>query len=360
MDAMATKFKKNTTWYIRHKNDQGKWVNICCGSNATAGDAEAIRKNYDSKELNQLHGLQVKQIDTDLRTQLIAYRDHEIPRSRTGRPKSAKSIQRYKALIDNFITFIDSKNLTTYRSITEEQSKRFFDTLFEAKRSASTISKHREVLINFFKWSMANHYHDRNPMLCIGSPKREKKPPRFFSETELEKIFTGSKEPYTDIFKFAYLTGMRIGEIGNAEINHFIPHLHALRIPVMEGNKTKREETLPLNTEAEEIIIRQEKYRAQFNTEDSNKYIFINAIGLKLDNGNIYSNFMRTLKNEKIFGASPHTLRHTTASHLVIKNVSLYIVKDILRHASIRESEIYAHLSKEPVRKAIGLLTTRI
>lgn len=302
---MATKFKKVSTWYIRHKNDQGIWKNICCGSQATAADAETIRKNYDSKELNQLHGLQVRQISTDLRTQLISYRDHEIPRSRTSRAKSAKSIQRYKALIDNFVTFIDSKNLTTYRSITEEQCKRFFDTLFTAKRSASTISNHREVLINFFKWSIANHYHDHNPMLCIGSPKRERKAPRFFSDDELAKIFTAAKEPYADIFKFAYLTGMRIGEIGNAEITHHIPHLHSLFIPVMEGNKTKREDTLPLNAEAEETIIAQEKYRSQFDTEDSKKYIFVNAIGLKLDKGCSCRDGISTIYNPIYHGMTP-------------------------------------------------------
>jgi integrase/recombinase XerD len=194
-------------------------------------------------------------------------------------------------------------------------------------------------------------------MGLIHNPKRETKPPRFFSEAELKAIFSESKPPYTDVFKFLYLTGLRIGELGNAEISHFINDTESLRIPVMEGNKTKRECMLPLNKDAISIIKRQAMYRAAFDTEDALRYIFLNAGGRKLDDANIYRNLSKVLSKCKIINASPHTFRHTCASHLVIKGVSLYIVRDILRHASIRETEIYAHLSKEAVRGAIALLT---
>ena len=354
---MATKFKRGKSWYVKFKDGAGTWKNISCGKNATVTDAEIIRRNYDAKELNQRHHVAVRSISADLFEQLKIFRDQEIPRSNTGRPKGKKSIQRYKAIIDNFLEFLESRVITKYRDVTKERMRDFFDTLVSLHRSASTITKHRQILNNFYTWSKEKSYCAESPMGLIKNPKRETKVPRFFSEAELKAIFADSKPPYTDIFKFLYLTGLRIGELGNAEVTHFIENTASLRIPVIEGNKTKRECMLPLNKDAISIIKRQAKFRAQFDTPDAERFIFLNSAGAKLDDANIYNNLKTVLKHCKILGAKPHTFRHTCASHLVIKGVSLYIVRDILRHASIRETEIYAHLSKEAVRSAIALLT---
>lgn len=354
---MATKFKRNGIWYIKHKDGNGTWKNLTCGKAASASDAEVIRRNYDAMELNQRHHAAVRPVSTKLVEQLEIYRDTEIPRSNTGRPKGRKSIIRYKAIINNFVQFLNDRKISEYKDVTPDRARDFIDTLIAQKRSASTISKHRQILINFFDWSIAKSYCSESPMGLIKNPKREIKPPRFFSKDELKKIFAEAKQPYDDIFKFLYLTGLRIGELGNAEITHFVEEIKSLRIPVIEGNKTKRECMLPLNKDAIDIIKRQATYRKQFDTPDAKRHIFVNAEGFKLDNGNIYNNLQRILQHLKIADASPHTFRHTTASHLVIKGVSLYIVRDILRHASIRETEIYAHLSKEATAKAIKLLT---
>lgn len=354
---MATKFKRNGIWYIKYKDPAKQWKNITCGKNASATDAETIRRNYDAMELNRRHRTEVRPVSAKLIEQLEIYRETEIPRSNTGRQKGRKSIIRYQAIINNFIRFLNDRKISEYKDVSPERARDFIDSLIAQKRSASTISKHRQILINFFDWSKAKNYCSESPMGLTKNPKREIKPPRFFSKDELKKIFAEAKPPYDDIFRFLYLTGLRIGELGNAETSHFIKEIKSLRIPVMEGNKTKRECMLPLNKGAVKIIKRQAKYREQFNTSDANKHIFVNAEGLKLDNGNIYNNLLRILQRLKIADASPHTFRHTTASHLVIQGISLYIVKDILRHASIRETEIYAHLSKEATAKAIEFLT---
>ncbi len=106
------------------------------------------------------------------------------------------------------------------------------------------------------------------------------------------------------------------------------------------------------------IIEDQKKWRDSLNTLDSHRFIFTNKIGAKLDDANIYRNLKIILDNEKIINASPHTFRHSCASHLVIKGVSIYVVKDILRHASVEETEIYAHLTQDATRAAIELLYT--
>src|SRR5271157_3585587 len=271
---MATRFKRGKSWYVKYKDPSGVWKNISCGKNATVADAEIIRRNYDAKELNRRHHVTVRSVSADLHEQLKTFRDQEIPRSNTGRPKGKKSIQRYQAIIDNFLEFLNDRAIMKYGDVIPERVRDFFDTLVSLHRSASTITKHRQILNNFFDWSIAKTYCSESPMGLIRNPKRESKPPRFFSEAELKAIFAESKPPYTDIYKFLYLTGLRIGELGNAEITHFIETTKSLRIPVVEGNKTKRECMQPLNKDALSIIKRQEKYRKQFDTPDVKKFIF--------------------------------------------------------------------------------------
>jgi site-specific recombinase XerD len=349
---MATKFKAaDGFWYIKYKGLDGKWKSKFCGKAANATDAETIRKLYDSEELNRRHSATVRIVDTDIYEALKNYKENEIPKSRTGRPKSFKGIQRYEAIIDNTEKWFQKKGVQAYSDVTEDIIKSFFDDMvYNLKRSASTISKHRQILINFFDWSISKNYCTINPASVINNPKKEKKIPRFFTHDELNKIFSAAKEPYKNVFKFLYLTGLRIGELGNLEWSDYIEGQNHIVLRVMEGNKTKREEIVPLNKAATAIIEEQKK-------QVKGKYVFENAHGNKLDNANIYRALEVILKNEKITNASPHTFRHTCASHLVIQGVSLYIVKEILRHASIKETEIYAHLSKEAVSQAIEKLT---
>ena len=350
---MATRYQdKNGYWYIKYKDIDGTWKTKYCGKNATATDAETIRKKYDAEELNRRHSMRVRIIDADIYTQLSHYREEEIPKSRTGRPKSFKGIQRYKAIVDNTVEWFKLKGVKSYSDVTEDIIKGFFDDMvYRLKRSASTIQKHRQILINFFDWSISRNYCTENPVKVINNPKKEKKIPRFFSENELEKIFSEAKTPYRNVFRFLYLTGIRIGELGNLEWTDFIESQKHIVLRVIEGNKTKREEIIPLNKSALAIIEEQKTLTAD------NQYIFLNSHGAKLDNANIYRSLEVITKRLKIPNASPHTFRHTCASHLVIAGVSLYIVKEILRHASIKETEIYAHLSREAVATAIEKIT---
>jgi integrase len=66
---------------------------------------------------------------------------------------------------------------------------------------------------------------------------------------------------------------------------------------------------------------------------------------------------MPILDAANIKNTKPHTFRHTFASHLVIMGVSIYVVKELLRHASVKETEVYAHLSRESTRTAVKKLS---
>ena len=344
---MATKFKSDGRWYVKYKDIDGVWKKIACGHNANASDAEAIRKTYDAQELNRRHNAPIRLVEMSVIDAMKKYRDVVL----SSEEKTFSSIKREKAELNNFIEYFETQNITSFESVTNDAIIGYMNSRRQAGFSTKTRREERRMLRRFFNWAVKNNFCSMNPAMELPLPKLETKKPRYFSEEELSTIFEEAIEPYRTIFKFLYLTGLRTGELRNLEWSDFNERQRYITIRVTDGNKTKREEIVQLNSDALEII------QARKKAGEHDTYIFLNAEGNQLDNDNIYRNLKRLLKRLRIFRASPHTFRHTCASHLVIRGVSIYAVKDILRHRSVKETEIYAHLSVSAARNAVEMLS---
>jgi site-specific recombinase XerD len=356
---MATKYKKRGVWYIRHKNEFGKWVGTSCGPSATATDAEVLLKKHQSVELNTRHQAPVRTVQEEFYTAIEAYRRDIVPQSVSGRDKVHRSIRREQVCLENFVRWANQQRIRGFSDVPTGVLLKYLDKRKTDGMSIRTRREERRMLGKFFDWAMEKHICNHNPVKQIPNPKLEKKRPMFFTHEELADIFAKSKMPYRSIFQFLYLTGLRIGELGNLEEPDYLEHLQQLHIRIMPGNKTKREEPVYLNKSAIAVIreVRAWKKEQAFETENAKQYLFVNAEGYKIDNDNIYRNLKRVLKDCEIPRGTPHVFRHTCASHLVISGVSLYIVKDILRHASIKETEIYSHLSQDAIQTAVEKLS---
>jgi site-specific recombinase XerD len=346
--------------YVRYKDEDGKWKREACGQNANRSDADFLAKNKSAQELNYHHKAPVRIIASGLPQALSYFRENILPRSSIGIDKQQSSIAREQATVSHFIDFVEERCLRKFKSFDKEMAQIYMDTRKALGIKPKTLREERRLLRKFFTWAIKQNYCVENPTEELVIPKLTKKNPRYFSEAELSRIFAYATEPYLRIFKFLFLTGLRTGELTNLEWQDYNDEEHTLTIRVVAadkkkrtpGNKTKREESIPLTDDAIQIL----KQRKEANESDT--FIFLNQAGNRLDNDNIYRNLKVVLdnKNVKIKNAHPHTFRHTFASHLVIKGVSLYVVKELLRHASIKETEVYAHLSRETTRTAVQLL----
>lgn len=346
---MATKFKRKGIWYIKYKDIYGKWRNISCGKTATATEAKTICQTYTAMELNYRHKTAAREPEGGLVEYIEKFRKHDLLRGKHGE-KEASSVNREQTAIGNFLTYVKELGLTKFKQVTEHVVRGFLEMRKAAGIKPKTRQEDRRIVNKFFEFAIKNHYCVENPVAQVEVPRVIPKKPRFFSEEELEAIFAKASALYRQIFKFLYLTGLRIGELGNLEWRDFNEAQKHIVIRVIPGNKTKREGIVPLNEDALQIIVDRKAVAA------NDTYIFTNYDGNKLDNDNIYRNLKQTLDALKIKNASPHTFRHTTASHLVISGVSIYSVKELLRHKSVQETEIYAHLSNKATRNAIELL----
>ena len=266
--------------------------------------------------MNRHHRAPVRMIETDLEKAMIGFRDEILPRSCTGVDKQLTSIAKEKASFNNLIAFVHDHSLMHFRSFDKEMAIAYMDFRQNQGMSAKTRREERRLLRKFFKWAIKNHHCIDDPSVDLIAPKTPKGKPRFFTEEELFAIFNRAKEPYRSIFKFLYLTGLRTGELCNLEWRDYNWKTQTLTIRIVSadkktrtpGNKTKREETIPINGSADQIL------RERKTANENDQFIFLNQGGNRLDDDNIYKRLMPILRELNFSDASPHTfgtlLRH--------------------------------------------------
>jgi integrase len=210
---MAHAFKRKGIWYIRYKDEIGKWNTKSCSKDANKTDADYLAREYSAKELNRHHKAPDRIVTSNLEQALILFRDTVVPRSTMGIDKHQSSIRREQATVNNIIAFVHEKYLEQFSAFDKDMAQTFLDKRAAEGMSDKTRREERRQLRKFFKWAIKQNYCAENPTDEIVAPKLTKKNPRFFSMEELKKIFEMARGPCRLVFMFLYLTGLRTGEL---------------------------------------------------------------------------------------------------------------------------------------------------
>jgi len=225
---------------------------------------------------------------------------------------------------------------------------------------AKTFRNHRQHLKSFFGWCIREGLMRKNPTDQIESPKLEKPLPRCLTREEAKKILYHIRwikwrheiealrnEAIISTFIF---TGLRLQELIDLEVHDV--NLESGEIFVREG-KGKKDRTIPINRTLNKILNEYLNKRKQiksgyfFVTEKSNK-ISRNCLRFNLEKAVEKLNLKKRV--------TPHIFRHSFASHLVSKKVSLVVVQKLLGHASLKATSVYLHSKQEDLEEAVNRL----
>ncbi len=234
--------------------------------------------------------------------------------------------------LDNFIT-------TTF-SRTERGAHLYYRTLKAA-----------------FTKAVSWDYINENPFKKITFPKVAKSHPVFISIEEFKLIRSYVNEEYLkDLFTVAFYTGMRVGEIVNMKCNWI--DLSNNIITIRNGDdfktKSKKERVIPFNQNLKAIFL---KYISRELSLKNYIYVFTNKNGIKLNEDFVSKKFKKAVRKAGLSDQIHfHTLRHSFASLLVQKGVSLYIVKELLGHENLSTTQIYSHINSSNLKDAVNLL----
>jgi site-specific recombinase XerD len=240
--------------------------------------------------------------------------------------------------------------------------EKFIMNVFQ--RSESLAGLFYRTLKAAFNKAEEWEYIERNPFCKVKLPRIKRRLPIFFGEDVLNKIISKEHNSQLNLlYLFAFHTGLRLSEILNIrwkDIDIFEKTLSVINTTEFTI-KNKKERIIPLNNFIYNKLLEKGNNNEVFGN-DLNEFVFSKMKGVKLDTNYVSKKFKKAVKANKEINQSIHfhSLRHSFASNLVQKGVSLYIVKTLLGHEDLKTTQIYSHLQRENLFDAVQLLNNKI
>ena len=211
---------------------------------------------------------------------------------------------------------------------------------------------------SFFKYLVLDNYIDKNPSALIETPKLSKKLPDTLSFNEIEQLI-GALDLSKDenirnkaMLETLYSCGLRVAELINLRVSHIYFDVEFIRV-IGKGNK---ERLVPIGQEAiKHIQIYMDFIRNKLNIEEQYQdFLFLNRRGKPLTRVMVFIIIKQLAEKINLQkNISPHTFRHSFATHLIEGGADLRAVQQMLGHASITTTEIYTHLDQEYLRTSL-------
>lgn len=220
------------------------------------------------------------------------------------------------------------------------------------KYNPASISRKLSTLKSFFKFLMKKGVIKTNPALPIQSPKLPKRLPSYLTKNEISTLLDNPLKYDINILDRAivelfYATGIRLSELINIKLSDIDFNSSTIRVQ----GKGSKDRIVPFGRMAESAL---QNYLEIRKIVDVNKseYLFLNKKGNRLYPLYIYRLVKRlfaVVSNRK--SISPHTLRHTFASHLLENGADIRVIKELLGHENLSTTQIYTHITPELLKK---------
>ncbi len=261
------------------------------------------------------------------------------------RNASSHTIDNYKLDLKDFREFLKDVDVTTVAYLLV---RKYLAHLKEKSLTARSIGRKLSSLRSFFRFLVKDNYIKANPTDAISSPKQEKALPHFLTEEDVVRLIEApdheSVKGLRDhaIFETLYSTGMRISElVGLTE-----DAVDFIGGTVKVLGKGKKERLLPIGERALRAIRHYLEKRGA-----ASRFIFLNKNKKPITTRGVRKVMDRYLKVLSFKQhVSPHTLRHSFATHLLNRGADLRSVQELLGHANLSTTQIYTHLTTEKLK----------
>lgn len=247
-------------------------------------------------------------------------------------------------------------------SASPDTIRNFLNHLATKDYSAATMARKIATLRSFYKWAFKRGLADSNPMTAIRTPKQGKRLPKAISIEQIERLLAtpGDKDVLglrdRAMLETLYSTGIRVSELVGLNVEDLDEAGEAMRV----RGKGKKERIVPLGTHALTAIrnyvamVRNDpRFSRVWGPEPTGKPLFVNKHGQRLSTRSVRRKLDKYLKSAGLDpDISPHTLRHSFATHLLENGADLRSVQELLGHQSLSTTQIYTHLTAQRVKEA--------
>ncbi len=237
-------------------------------------------------------------------------------------------------------------------AITKRHIRNFLADLNLRGFKKRTIVRRLSTLRTFFKFAMQHHMIDKNPLDGIESSKLDKPLPKALSYEQVQNFFS---QPDTQVYlglrdramlELFYSSGLRVSELAGINCEDFDLKSKRLRV----RGKGRKERILPVTRNASDWILR---YLSHPNRKPKDNALFLNKLGTRITTRSIDRMFEKRLLQSGIAGkVTPHTIRHTIATHWLENGMDLKTIQALLGHSSLVTTTIYTQVSTRLKKEA--------
>lgn len=268
---------------------------------------------------------------------------------------SRNTLAAYKRDLEKFYGFLKSRQVETIHTVDKDMLAAYVFFLRKNNASPATIARELASLKGFYRFLCLERILEADPSIYLETPKLSKKLPRVLSVDEVDSLLTVQRNQKPAelrdkaMLELLYATGMRVSELTGLNLGQIDLELAYVRC-IGKGDK---ERIIPLGSVALQCVRGYlDKGRPLLLKNTKEKALFINFQGKRMTR----QGFWKIIKKQAHLNGvnnetTPHTLRHSFATHLLSNGADLRSVQELLGHADVSTTQIYTHLEKSKLKE---------
>lgn len=266
---------------------------------------------------------------------------------------SPNTLQSYERDLTHFIQYLQENGVEDIATTDRIHITGFLHKLHVNKRSTSTIARNLSSIRNFYQFLQREKIIKSNPTELMETPKVEKRLPKALSSSEIDlllsKIEANDPVDIRDraMLELIYATGMRVSELVNLKIHDLNLSMGFVRC----FGKGSKERIIPIGQKAiQSLLVYIEKVRPIFDLQNQD-VLFLNQKGEAITRQIFWKIIKKRADQAGVAKrVTPHTLRHSFATHLLENGADLRAVQEMLGHADISTTQIYTQVTKSRIK----------
>ena len=256
----------------------------------------------------------------------------------------------YRRDLIEFIDFLDENGVNSFDDIKRSHINYYIRDLRRKDLAPTSVTRKIASLRGWFKWMMGMNLIKHDPTVALEHPKLSKHLPKVLSVAEVDLLLSQDL-PLVEksMLELLYATGLRVSELANLKIQN----LNLKHSYVKCFGKGSKERIVPIGKIAKEILTTYTAQRTKILEETGieTDHLFIHNSGKNINRQDIYL-IIREL-GQKVLNKhiTPHTLRHSFATHMLENGADLRVVQELLGHSDVATTQLYTHVSKKRLKE---------
>ncbi len=280
----------------------------------------------------------------------------------TERNYSQNSVRAYRSDLGDLVAFCLDREVTVLEAIDNLLLRGYLATLQKSGRSRATIRRRMSAIRSFFRWLTRFADEAKDPTLRVRSPKIEARLPKFLDPREVDALLAAPDQETAPglrdaaVLEMLYSTGMRVSELVGLDLDDMNADM-----TVKVRGKGRKERIVPAGRAAMAALKAYVARRGELGKETHDaKALFLSHLGTRMTARGVRYRISGYLKEAGIRKeVSPHTLRHSFATHMLDAGADLRVVQELLGHVSLSTTQVYTHVTTERLRDVYTALHPR-